>query len=68
MTKKLYLYHPLGRIQVSVADRERERKKISKQSDNMFIVDILFLSNHNIHKSLLGLCFWASDFLIDRFY
>ena len=67
MTKKLYLYHPLGRIQVSVADRERE-KNISKQSDNMFIVDILFLSNHNIHKSLCGLCFWASDFLINRIY
>ena len=31
-------------------------------------VDILFLSNHNIHKSLHGLYFWASDPLIDRFY
>ena len=31
-------------------------------------IDILFLSNHNIHKSLCGLCFWASDPLIDRFY
>ena len=30
-------------------------------------LDILFLSNHNIHKSLYGLCFWASDPLIDRF-
>ena len=27
-----------------------------------------FSSNHNIHKSLCGLCFWASDPLIDRFY
>ena len=27
-----------------------------------------FLSNHNVHKSLYGLCFWASDSLIDRFY
>ena len=26
-----------------------------------------FSSNHNIHKSLCGLCFWASDPLIDRF-
>jgi len=25
------------------------------------ILDILFSSNHNIHKSLCGLCFWASD-------
>ena len=31
------------------------------------ILDILFLSNHNIHKSLCGLCFWASDPLIERF-
>ena len=28
--------------------------------------DILFLSNHNIHKnSVVGLCFWASDPLIE---
>ena len=26
-----------------------------------------FLSNHTIHKSSCGLCFWASDPLIDRF-
>ena len=31
-------------------------------------LDILFSSNHNIHKSSSGLCFWASDPLIDRFY
>ena len=31
-------------------------------------LDILFLSNHNIHKSLSGLCFWASDPLVDKFY
>ena len=31
-------------------------------------LDILFSSNHNIHKSLRSLCFWASDPLIDRFY
>ena len=28
----------------------------------------LFLSNHNVHKSSLGLCFWAPDTLINRFY
>ena len=28
----------------------------------------IFLSNHNIHKSLYGLYIWASDPLIDRFY
>ena len=27
-----------------------------------------FSSNHNIHKSLYGLCFWVSDPLINRFY
>ena len=27
-----------------------------------------FSSNRKIHKSLYGLCFWASDNLIDRFY
>ena len=31
-------------------------------------VDILFPSNHNIHKSLCSLCFWGSDPLIDEFY
>ena len=31
-------------------------------------VDILFSSNHKIHKSSCGLCFWASDPSIDRFY
>ena len=31
-------------------------------------LDILFLSNHNIHTSSCGLCFWASDLFIDRFY
>ena len=35
---------------------------------HMYTLDILFSSNHNIHKSLYGLCFWASDLLIDRFY
>ena len=31
------------------------------------ILDILFSSNHNVHKSSHGLCFRASDPLIDRF-
>ena len=29
------------------------------------ILDVLFSSNHNIHKSWYGLCFWASDPLIE---
>ena len=32
------------------------------------VLDILFSSNRNIHKSLCGLCFWASDPLIERIY
>ena len=32
------------------------------------ILDKLFPSNHNIHKSSFGLCFLASDPLLDRFY
>ena len=31
-------------------------------------IHILFSSNHNIHKSLCGFCFWAADPLIDKFY
>ena len=30
-------------------------------------LDVLFSSNHNIHKSSSGHCFRASDLLIDRF-
>ena len=36
-------------------------------ASNTYIIDILFASNHNIHKSSCGLCFWASDPLIERF-
>ena len=31
-------------------------------------LDILFLSNHNIHENSCHLCFWASDPFNDRFY
>ena len=27
-----------------------------------------FTSNHNVHKSWCGLCFWAPYLLIDRYY
>ena len=30
-------------------------------------LDILFLSNQNIHKSSFGFCFWASEPIIARF-
>ena len=32
-----------------------------------YALDILFLSNHNIHKSSSGPYFWASDPLDERF-
>ena len=41
-----------------------KRKYVSKFTR----LDVLFSSNHNIHKSSCGLCFWASDPLINRFY
>ena len=40
----------------------------TQASTKVCTVDILFSSNHNIHKSSHGLCFWASDPLIDKFY
>ena len=45
------------------------RNQISTTVKSTYTLDILFfLSNHNINKSLCGLCFWASDPLLDRFY
>ena len=43
-------------------------KNVLRGAHHESTLDILFSSNHNIHKSLYGLCFWASDPLIDRFY
>ena len=44
-------------------------EKIHQNSMLQSKLNILFSSNHNIHKSLLGLCFWASGSLslIERF-
>ena len=39
--------------------------KVQQGSSFRSHLEILFSSNHNIHKSLRGLCFWASDPLID---
>ena len=41
-------------------------RKKSKKIIGMYTLDILFSSNHNIHKSLYGLSFWASDSWIER--
>ena len=43
-------------------------KKLTNLLDNTYTLDILFPSNHNIHKSSSDHCFWASDHLIDGFY
>ena len=43
---------------------EEEVPRLSKEGDRPCrqpVVDILFLSYHNIHKSSCGLCFYASD-------
>ena len=58
--------------QVSVLRQKRQEPKMSEIEPEYFdgrvsTLDILFASNHNIHKSSYGLCFWASDPLIDRF-
>ena len=39
----------------------------AKKAIQITKLDILLSSNHNIHKSLCGLCFWTSDPLIERF-
>ena len=46
------------------------RMKFWQNSNSIYnaAFDILFPSNCNIHKRSCGLCFWASDPLIDRFY
>ena len=42
--------------------------EISKIQKSIYdTLDVLFPSNHNIHKSSCGLYFWASDPLIERF-
>ena len=41
---------------------------LPRHNTKLYSLDVLVLSNHNIHKSLCSYCFWASDPLIDRFY
>ena len=48
---------------LSTAEKKVCEKKLEKLNDIT-----IFSSNHNIHKSLCGLCFWASDPWINRFY
>ena len=46
------------------------QNKVCNMNTPLYVcmLDIFFSSNHNIHKSLYGLCFWALDLLIERFY
>ena len=46
----------------------RANADVRELSLYLFNLDILFSSNHNVHKSSWDVCFWAPDPLIDRFY
>ena len=47
---------------------DKDELKAVEEDGDEGMLDILFPSNHNIHKGSCGPCFWASDQLIDRFY
>ena len=56
-------------IMHSTENKFEEYGKMCRLQHNVLsTLDILFLSNHNIHNSSYGLCFWSSDPLIDVFY
>ena len=62
-------------LQQTFVERQGRRRRIEGGAifflyiyiQSIYILDILFSSNQNIHKSLSGLCIWASDHLINRF-
>ena len=45
----------------------RANADVRELSLYLFNLDILFSSNHNVHKSSWDVCFWASDTLIEGF-
>ena len=47
--------------------KQRRTGLFSATQTKVCMLNILFSSNHNIHKSSCGLCFGALDPLIDRF-
>ena len=59
---KVTIYFVVRKLKAAVVDA-----KLSMHGLIQSPLDILFSSNQNIHKSLYGLCFWASDTLIERF-
>ena len=62
-------------LQQTFVERQGRRRRIEGGAifflyiyiQSIYILDILFSSNQNIHKSLSGLCIWASDHLINGF-
>ena len=59
----------LTELSFATAAACRKKKKSCREFTYILTtrLDILFSSNHNIHKSSCGLCFSASDPLIKRF-
>ena len=51
-----------------IKGRQRNDIRICYPISGTDTLDVLFLSNLNIRKSLCGLYFWASDPLIERLY
>ena len=62
-------------LQQTFVERQGRRRRIEGGAifflyiyiQSIYILDILFSSNQSIHKSLSGLCIWASDHLINGF-
>ena len=53
-------------VETSLQPEKNNKIRTQKKVFYMY-VRYTFLSNHNIHKSSCGLCFWALDPLIERF-
>ena len=56
-----------SRCSSSSIARNKQSRGERIMARNKCALDILFSSNHNIHKSSFHPCFWASDPLIERF-
>ena len=65
--------HKNGMIERSQSQKRKDPIIFSERNPHFIYysegswLDILFSSNHYIHKILYGLCSWASDPLIERF-
>ena len=68
--KTVIIYDGMDAFLIMISNVILMAQKVLRHSlapPNVNTLDILFSSNHNIHKSSCGLCFWASDPLIKRF-